>query len=52
MLGEGLRIAAALGRAETFRCLDWAADTLAQLGGAELLLAAASALDEIDSWWG
>ncbi len=50
-LAEALRISAALGRSETFQCLEWAADALAQLGGAELLLAAASALDEIDSWW-
>ena len=39
------------GRAETLRCVEWAADTLAHLGGAELLLAAASAIDEIDGWW-
>src|SRR5262249_17768116 len=51
-LADALRVAAALGRAETFACLGWAADTLARLGGGELLLAAASALDEIDSWWG
>jgi hypothetical protein len=51
-LGEALRAAAMLGRKETFICLGWAADTLAALGGAELLLAAASALDEVDSWWG
>ena len=51
-LGEALRAAAPLGRTETFACLEWAADTLAALGGAELLLAAASALDEVDSWWG
>lgn len=43
--------AAQLGRAETLRCLEWAAPTLAQLGGPELLLAAASSIDEIDSWW-
>lgn len=52
LLGEALRTAAALGRAETLRCLEWAADTLGRLGGAELLLAAASTLDDIDSWWG
>ncbi|HET9222696.1 MAG TPA: hypothetical protein VFO07_09340, partial [Roseiflexaceae bacterium] len=51
-LGEALRAAATLGHRETFLCLGWAADTLAALGGAELLLAAASALDEVDSWWG
>jgi tetratricopeptide (TPR) repeat protein len=50
-LGEALRVAAALGRKETFFCLVWAAETLAALGGAELLLAATSALDEVDSWW-
>jgi len=50
-LAQALRISAALGRSETFKCLEWAADALAQLGGAELLLAAASGLDEIDSWW-
>ncbi|HWQ15681.1 MAG TPA: hypothetical protein VNL77_22970, partial [Roseiflexaceae bacterium] len=51
-LGEALQTAAALGRRETFQCLAWAADALAALGGAELLLAASGALDEIDSWWG
>ena len=51
-LGEALRAAATLGRKETFSCLGWAADTLAALGGAELLLSAASAMDEVDSWWG
>jgi hypothetical protein len=51
-LGEALCAAAALGRKETFTCLGWAAETLGALGGAELLLAAASALDEVDSWWG
>jgi hypothetical protein len=50
-LAAALRIAAALGRSEIFKCLEWSADTLARLGGADLLLAAASALDEIDSWW-
>jgi hypothetical protein len=50
-LAGALRITAALGRGETLKCLEWAADTLAQLGGAELLLACASAIDEIDSWW-
>ncbi len=50
-LGEALRVAAALGRKETFTCLAWASSALAALGGAELLLAAASALDEVDSWW-
>jgi len=51
VLAEALRISAALGRSETFTCLEWAADAFARLGRAELLLAAASALDEIDSWW-
>ena len=44
-------IAAGLGRDETLKCLAWATGTLAQLGGAELLLAAASAIEEVDSWW-
>ena len=51
-LATALRVAASLGRSETCACLAWAGDTLAKLGGAELLLATASALDEIDSWWG
>jgi hypothetical protein len=51
-LAVALRIAASLGRSETCICLAWAGDTLAKLGGGELLLATASALDEIDSWWG
>jgi hypothetical protein len=51
-LAAALRVAAALGRSEICACLAWAGDTLAKLGGGELLLATASALDEIDSWWG
>jgi hypothetical protein len=51
-LAEALQGAVVLGRAETYACLAWAADTLAALGGGELLLASANALDEIDSWWG
>ncbi len=51
-LGEALRAAAPLGRTEVFACLSWAAETLAAIGGVELLLAAASALDEVDTWWG
>jgi tetratricopeptide (TPR) repeat protein len=50
-LAAALRVAAALGRSETCMCLAWAGDTLAKLGGGELLLASANALDEIDSWW-
>jgi hypothetical protein len=50
-LAAALRVAAALGRSETCMCLAWAGDTLAQLGSGDLLLASASALDEIDSWW-
>ncbi|MEN9938443.1 MAG: hypothetical protein RLZZ387_5022 [Chloroflexota bacterium] len=50
-LSEALREVAAIGRRETFLCLGWAADALAELGGGELLLAAAGALDEVDSWW-
>lgn len=52
MLGEAFRTTAALGRIETLMCLEWAAETLVVLGGSELLLIAASALDEIDGWWG
>jgi tetratricopeptide (TPR) repeat protein len=51
-IAAALRVAASLGRSETCVCLAWAGDTLAKLGGGELLLATASALDEIDSWWG
>jgi hypothetical protein len=51
-LAQALRVAAALGRTETYACLAWAADTLAALGGGDLLLASANALEEIDSWWG
>ncbi len=51
-LAAALRIAAALGRSETCACLAWCGDTLAKLGGGELLLATASVLDDIDSWWG
>lgn len=50
-LGAALRATAALGRSPTFTCLEWAADTLAILGRAELLLTAADALDEVDLWW-
>lgn len=51
-IGEALRAAALLGRTETFTCLELAAETLAALGGADLLLAASSAIDELDTWWG
>ncbi|MEO7908209.1 MAG: hypothetical protein ABIV47_01035 [Roseiflexaceae bacterium] len=51
-LAAALRVAASLGRSETCVCLAWAGDTLAKLGGGDLLLATASVLDEIDSWWG
>jgi hypothetical protein len=50
-LGAALRATAVLGRSETLTCLEWAADTLAALGRAELLLTAADALDEVDIWW-
>lgn len=50
LLGAALLIVAPSGRSETLQCLGWAAETLAALGGAELLLAAAAALDEIDGW--
>ncbi len=51
LLGEALRLAAPLGRAEMLTLLTSGADTLVALGGAELLLATAHALDEVDSWW-
>ncbi len=50
-LGVALREVAWLGRIETFTCLAWAAETLALLGGDDLLLSVASVLDELDSWW-
>jgi hypothetical protein len=50
-LGEAFRVAASLGRKETFTCLGWAADILAALGGPDLLLSATSVLGEVDSWW-
>lgn len=50
-LGQALLLAAQLGRAETLRCLEWVSTTLTQLGGPDLLLAAASTIDEIDHWW-
>jgi hypothetical protein len=50
-LGSALVTVAPLGRRETFACLGLSAELLAALGGAELLLAAAGVLDEIDSWW-
>lgn len=50
-LAQALQASARLGRSETFRCLEWAAAAFAQLAGPELLLGAASGIDEIDSWW-
>ncbi|MFN8567773.1 MAG: hypothetical protein U0Z44_09700 [Kouleothrix sp.] len=50
-LAQALQASACLGRSETFRCLEWAAAAFAQLAGPELLLGAASGIDEIDSWW-
>lgn len=52
MLGTALQVLTTSGRTETFLCLEWAADTLAILGQAELLLSAADAIDEVDLWWG
>jgi hypothetical protein len=46
-----LQEVARLGRSETLACLAWAGEVLALLGGADLLLNAASTLDELDSWW-
>lgn len=51
LLARALLAAAPLGRAETFQGIAWVAETLAVIGGAELLLAAAAALDEIDGWF-
>jgi tetratricopeptide (TPR) repeat protein len=51
IFGQACRSASALGRAETFACLASSADIMAALGGAEVLLTAAHALDEVDSWW-
>ncbi len=50
LLGQAFLTIAPLGRTETLQCIGWAADTLALIGGAELLLTAAAALDEIDAW--
>lgn len=50
LLGQAFLTIAPLGRTETLQCIGWAADALALIGGAELLLTAAVALDEIDSW--
>lgn len=51
LLGEALRLVATLGRSETISAIIAAADLLVALGGPELLLTAAHALDEIDEWW-
>ncbi|HEU5088765.1 MAG TPA: hypothetical protein VFT99_15025, partial [Roseiflexaceae bacterium] len=51
LLAEALREVAWLGRSEALACLGWAGETLALLGGADLLLNVASTLDELDSWW-
>ncbi|MEM8532583.1 MAG: hypothetical protein AAGF95_17195 [Chloroflexota bacterium] len=51
VLGQAFQMAASLGRSETFTCLASAAEPLASLEGAEALLAASHALDEIDEWW-
>ncbi|MGQ9826585.1 MAG: hypothetical protein ACUVSW_01835 [Roseiflexus sp.] len=50
LLGQAFLTIAPLGRAETLQCIGWASNTLALIGGAELLLTVAAALDEIDSW--
>ncbi|KAB8143956.1 hypothetical protein F8S13_08680 [Chloroflexia bacterium SDU3-3] len=52
LLGAALLHAAALGRSEIVAVVTAAADLLVMLGGTELLLSAAHALDEVDSWWG
>jgi hypothetical protein len=51
-LGQAFQTTAPLGRAETYMCLSIAAETLAALGGNDMLLAAANLLNEIDGWWG
>jgi len=50
LLGQAFLTIAPLGRTETLQCIGWASDTLALIGGAELLLTVAAALDEIDAW--
>ncbi|WP_288087861.1 hypothetical protein [Roseiflexus sp.] len=50
LLGQAFLTVAPLGRTETLQCIGWAADALALIGGAELLLTVAAALDDIDSW--
>jgi hypothetical protein len=50
-LADALHEVVRLGRAETLACLGLAGEVLALLGGAELLLSAASTLDELDTWW-
>jgi tetratricopeptide (TPR) repeat protein len=49
VLGATLRTAT-VGREEAYRALEHAAPALAALGGAQLLAAAAQAVDEIDRW--
>ncbi|MDW8146636.1 MAG: hypothetical protein RMJ48_10120 [Roseiflexaceae bacterium] len=50
LLSQAFLTIAPLGRTETLQCIGWAADALALIGGADLLLTAAAALDEINSW--
>ncbi len=50
-LANAFRRTAQLGRNETFSCIASAADVFLLLAGPEILLAIASALDEIDGWW-
>lgn len=50
LLGQAFLTIAPLGRVETLQCIGWAAGALALIGGAELLLMAAAALNEIDAW--
>ncbi len=49
MLGEALSIAT-IGREETLRVLEQSAPILGMLGGSEILLLIAEAIDEVDGW--
>lgn len=50
-MNHALQVAARLGRSYVFSCLGSAANILIAVGGAERLLAAAHALDDVDGWW-
>lgn len=50
-LSQALLAVTPLGRTETLHCLGQASDVLVALAGADLLLATAHAIDEIDGWW-